>query len=42
MAHDSLTVRADTAEKVRELRDRRDTTLDEVVTSLLDEAGEEV
>jgi len=38
----SLSIKSDTAERLRDLRDRRDSTVDEVVSSLLDEAGEEV
>ena len=34
----SLSVKADTAERLRRLRDERDSTLDEVVSSLLEQA----
>lgn len=37
-----LSLKADTAERLRILRDERETTLDDVVSSLLDKADEEV
>jgi len=41
MGYESVSVKSDTAEKLRDLRDRRDSTLDDVVSSLLDDAGED-
>jgi hypothetical protein len=42
MGFESVSVKSDTAQKLRELRDRRDSTLDGVVSDLLDESDTEV